>query len=352
MSVDTSSGRKAYMRVIRRRLTRLLLVGSYRTTRQSLGIPVKRIAILAQEKLGDAILLTPLLKKLSQDDPGRVIDLLVFGDNASFFEKLGFVGNIYKVKKHPWRSFRAIRRNRYDVVFNPKDHPSYSYLLWTVLVPSRYRAGIAHPSHQGFYDLELQIDFKTHVVEKNCAVLPKIGIDTDPESLRPVIPDRPLRSDIDSFVRCVKAEGCVGVNISAGQASRELPLATWRAVLEKLGERSCILSAPDRYKEKAELERVASVLASPETRDIYEVASIVRACRILITPDTSLVHIASAVQTPLVGLYRQTALHSTRFSPYWVTHHIVRSTTDHLGDIPPECIVEAARALQKELSES
>jgi len=56
-----------------------------------------------------------------------------------------------------------------------------------------------------------------------------------------------------------------------------------------------------------------------------EVAALIGMAKAVITPDTSIIHFASAMRTPVVGLYTRREPRPTEWQPYLIPHRSVFS---------------------------
>ncbi len=99
-------------------------------------------------RLGNLLLLTPLLAELQRSFPGTQVDLLVGGEQASsLFKAFPNVGNVFRLPRHALREplrfirvMRALRRERYDLAIDP-DVQSLSSRLVVNRCRASYRIG-------------------------------------------------------------------------------------------------------------------------------------------------------------------------------------------------------------------
>lgn len=310
--------------------------------------PLNSVAILAQEKLGDCVLLTPLVRNLRQAFPDLEIHLIAFSRaSANFFMNDPAVTAVHLVKKQPRRYFREVLSRKFDLLFNTKDHPSTHFLLQSALIRARFKVGHKNPFHEGLYDRLLDLEFHSHMAAKNCALLPLLGVTAETEACRPSLCAMPVSEELTAFLGEIGASAPIGVNLSAGQPNRLWMEAKWQALLERFpGERFVVLSGPEDVDAKRRLEaRCKNVIASPPTRNLYEASRIVSKLRLLVTPDTSMVHVASATGTPVAGLYREAPQDISRFGPYAIPFEIVISPTGEVSGIEPGEVASAVRRL-------
>jgi ADP-heptose:LPS heptosyltransferase len=307
---------------------------------------LKSIVILAQEKLGDAILLTPLLRILRRTVPDLSIHVVTYSSVYTFFERDPNVDVVHRGKNHYWSLYKAMRHRRFDLLYNTKDHPSFTFLYQSRIIPARHRVGIDHPGHEGFFHYAIKTDFHQHIIEKNCALLDYVGIPYVKEDCRPYLPEENVSESVDAFVHRISGMKVVGINLSAGEKNREWPEVKWMRLVESIGQPVMILSMPDRHSEKRRLENtLKAVIPSPQTQSIYEAGRIIEHLDLLVTPDTSLVHAASCYGTKVVGLYRADEVHYKRFYPYLTANRIVISSTNRIEDIPVEEVLKATKEM-------
>ena len=304
--------------------------------------PLRSIAILAQEKLGDAILLTPLIRNLRRAHPDLEIHVVTFSHVHTFFEMDPDVTAVHRANGRSAAVRRAFQSRTFDLVFNTKDHFSYTFVTQSRRIKARYRVGIAHPQHRGFYQALLPLDFYMHVVEKHCALLDYLQIPYTREEMRPSLPPAPVSEPVAEFALCIAERRPVGINLSAGAQQREWPLEHWMKLVDTIRKPIVVFAMPERFDDKRRIESAFDhVIPSPETPTIFDAARLVAHLSLLISPDTSLVHVASCCNTPVAGLYRNDPVHTRRFYPFLVAHKMVISETNQIIDIVPADVIQA-----------
>jgi len=307
---------------------------------------LNRIIILAQEKLGDAILLTPLIKQLRQTHPDLEIHLVAIRAAADFFQHDQNIDVLHRPKSGLMNFISTVRALDFDVLFNTKDHPSWTFMMYSILIPARHKVAVFHEYHRGFYHHLLDVPFEEHVVRKNCALLPYLKIAATDETCAPYMPNAPISDEIERFGKTLDKKKIIGINLSAGEPSREWPLEKWSTLLKLLPFPTIIFSMPDRRLDKEKLENTHSlVLKSPATKSLFDAEFLIKKLSLLITPDTSFIHVASCSQTPVVGLYRADVIHHTRFAPYRLPNIQVISKTSAVHDIAVADVQAAAEKM-------
>ena len=307
--------------------------------------------ILAQEKLGDAILMTPLFANLKRLFPGAGITVVAFSRIGWFFEAHPHVDRVLYAKPDWLAFFRRARRETYDVLFNSKDHPSFTFLFVTLLLRTRHTVGFDHPYHQGYFHHLLTGPFHRHMVEKYCDFLRYLAGESARLQCRPSLPDGPVSAAVREFLSRKAGSYELVANLSAGEPDREWSLERWKEFFSGEKRPAVVVSMPGRYADKRMLEReFAQIQPSPGTQSIFDAAALIRHARCLVSPDTALVHVAACSDTPVVALYRADPDHVRRFGPLSSRHRSLVSPSYRVEDIPPSEAVEATEELLGEVT--
>lgn len=315
--------------------------------------PLESIIILAQEKIGDAILLTPLLKNLKYAFPEIEIHIVAVSPIFPFFENDPNVDVVYKVKQNYLEYFKSIRKKNFDLLFSTKDHPSFTFLYQSRIIPARYRIGIFHSYHEGFFHHLIKLDFHQHIIEKNIAVLRFLNVSITQEDCRPYLQEGIISDEVKSFGSKISNLNYIGINLSAGEKDREWSLQKWTEFLKIVDKNVIIFATQDRYSDKQKLENMFEhVISSPPTKNIFEAGHVLRQLKLLVSPDTALIHVASCYNISVVGLYRSQVEHVTRFYPYMILNKTIISPTRHIEDILISKVVEGVKLMTDEKTKS
>jgi ADP-heptose:LPS heptosyltransferase len=214
------------------------------------------------------------------------------------------------------------------------------------IIPARYRIGIFHPYHKGFFHYLIRLDFYQHIIEKNIAIFNFLNIPITKEESRPYLPEGNISEEIKSFASKISKLQCIGINLSAGEKDREWSLHKWIELLKGIDENVVIFATQDRNEDKQKLENMFKhVIVSPVTKSIFEAGHILQHLKLLISPDTALIHIASCYNISVVGLYRAQVEHITRFYPYLIPNKTLVSATRRIEDISVSQVVEAVELM-------
>jgi ADP-heptose:LPS heptosyltransferase len=166
------------------------------------------------------------------------------------------------------------------------------------------------------------------------------------QECRPYLPDVPPSTALTGWLKEKRGSNIIGVNLSAGEKVREWSLEKWRMLLGKLDQPVILFAMPGRFGDKQKLEaEFPDIIPTPVTESLYDAGHLIGRCRTLVSPDTSLIHVASCYNTPVVGLYRADENHLRRFAPYLVPNRTVVSPSYRIEDISVEHVLGALREL-------
>jgi ADP-heptose:LPS heptosyltransferase len=307
---------------------------------------VQSIVILGPERFGDLIVLTPMIRALRSSFPEAGITLLGVTNMVSFLSHDPNLNRVVNIKRTRVSERREILRDHYDLLFNPKDHPSFTFLLLTARINARYKIGIYHRAHIGYFDYMHFFDDAAPTVEKNMVPLHFLDISFEKRDLRPYLPDGEISSNIKEFIEKLDGVKPVGINLSASNPGKEWPLENWRALISEIDRPVVILAMPDDAGKKKLLEReFKQVVPSPPTGTLLDAGYLIAQLDLLVTTDTALVHVAGCCNTPVVVLYRLER-DMKKFPPASDLNRILISPTSDLADISPDQVTQAVKNIR------
>jgi len=316
-----------------------------------------KFLFVRQDRIGDVLVSTPLLLSLKKHYPRAVVDVLLSSNNH-------FVLNNEPAVRKRWvydkrflsslRTLRAIRAERYDFVVDLMDNPSATSTVILLLAGGKWNVGL-EKDNQYAYDIVVPMLSRkeTHIVDRLARLLDVFGIVSEREHLS-IHYQTADHSDetIKTFLgkSCRGVEHLIGVNISAGSDSRFWGVRQYRSLISEMiahyqESRTILLYKPsDLPRARLIAEGLHGVILAPEmTFDEY--ASMIKQLWLLITPDTSAVHLAAAFRIPSVVLYVQANPDLRIWEPYGTDYEAVVTTGETLEGLDPAQVFGAVRNL-------
>ena len=312
------------------------------------------VLVLRYDKAGDLLVSTPFLRSLREHFPQARIDVLCGKHNRQLAANLSEwnIGNVVYDKS--LRSVVSLFRSRghYTVVVDMMDNPSRTSALLLRLLSPMVSIGFdhAHPPgspHAVSHPVPLPDRRSVHIIDCMKQLLQPFGIDPKAESSLPFVPGYSLTHPPKS--------GEILLHISAGKEQLWWGEQRYRALCENILRRhpGTELSIGCAPLDTARALRIADGLPVhilPPVASFTDYCAYIEKAKLLVTPDTSVVHVASAVGTPTVAMYAKPHSDRMPWYPYGVAYRAVTSTLNEgVDDITIEAMTEAVSSLWSSL---
>ncbi|MED5464211.1 MAG: glycosyltransferase family 9 protein [Myxococcota bacterium] len=278
----------------------------------TLSSPPKILVVRLDERVGNLILLTPLLTSLRRRFPDAQLDLLANPrgkalleghpdiDRILLFEKRNYFG-----RSGPFAIFRTLRRNRYDLAIdagNPLG-PSTTQTLVVWLSGANNTIGVQRRDQARLFtqtviippEVEHEIDLRLQLLNP----LPGTAR-TREVSVGPL----PKNKAIDALVRSLPKKWVV-LNIGARLLQKQLSVQDYAEVtrsIQQAGFSPLLTWGP---AEKALAANVAEATGAPlaPPTSLHPLSSLMQQANAVVTCDTGPMHLAVAVGTPTFGIF-------------------------------------------------
>lgn len=358
-------------RRLSRRLTKVLidvatcLFGSRPLEKKLSPTQLKRVLILRWDLIGDMILTTPIFNLLKSLQPSVEIDVLASEKNVGVINGDERISQVFLLGKGVsfLKTVRQIRRRRYDLVLSFIQIKSIKdVVLSNLLGQDAVKASAKRKAkYRPFFNVCAKVGIgEVHAVEKFLAV-PLAAIESG--KVEPVLSihiSETARQHIEHFIKREKLERCVVVNISAGGAHRQWGetnyIAFLKSAVERYSDLQFVILSDPRNIQTAETIRTAlnhnRVVVFPTQSDIQVVAALIQKSFCVVSPDTSVVHLASATGRPVLGLYTIIGTVPSEWLPYRVPYRAVLADGRvPISTISVETVLDAFEDLINELEQ-
>jgi ADP-heptose:LPS heptosyltransferase len=264
----------------------------------------RRILISQLRRLGDVVLTTALLNDLRRAFPGTPVDFLVGDRAAPLLEHHPLIHErlIYD-RGRPTRTWREVRRRRYDWVIDPQSSPRTAPIA--LLSGAPVRAGFATRVWGWAYTHRLPRAGRPseYVARERQRLLEMVGVPVArPRTSVSVTPEE--RSAGRALLErhgVSQEDTVVGLVLSSAEEAREWPpehFATLANALAAEEMRPVVLETPgDAEKVSRAMSRSPTIvrIAVPDLRDFLGALT---ACDVLVSGNTGPAHMATAVGVP------------------------------------------------------
>jgi heptosyltransferase I len=260
--------------------------------------------------LGDIVHALPVLAALRERFPSTEIDWLVESAYAGVLDLVDGITTRVVVRPGYRQAFRTMRTRHYDVAIDLQGLMKSAAAAW--LSGARRVIGFETKAlrERGaacFYTETVAVAPGAHVVRKNLAVLPALGIRSD--AVR--FPFRVPSSIVADRLSTEAPDGYVLINPGAAWPNKRWDPTRFGAIAGRLRDRfgltTYVLWGPN---ESALADTVVASSAgaarrAPETT-LGDLLAVSRGAKLMISGDTGPAHLAAAMGTPMVGLYGPT----------------------------------------------
>jgi heptosyltransferase-3 len=301
---------------------------------------VRRLLLIRCDAVGDMILTTGLIHSLSRRNPAMEIWVAASDRNAPVVEADPAVARVVTIVRDGRVAHDAVRSLRvqgFDVVMNLVVNRATRYgWLARRVAPKALVVGLAHPDrpeYAGLFGFLVHVpclytqSFATTMVEfARQAFDLEIG---DEEAFPSIVLDAADHAAAGNFFA---AHGLpdmqpILVNVSAGQPRKRWPAKKYEQLTGELAAQglACVLCGAPSDRDMG--EGIARAVGAPLFigRTVREVAAVALRCRLLVTPDTAIVHVASAMRRPMVGLYADEGTVLAQWAPIGIPNRLVRT---------------------------
>ncbi len=334
-----------------------------RTEPQPIAVAALRrvLVVRPDDRVGDVLLTTPLLRALREGLPHVRIDVLLAARRQVLIDGLFLADRFVpydkrRAARNPF-SFaalmRRLRQEDYDLAIDATHAVSFSLTAAVLTRATNAPARIGHDRGDAarFYTHPVQVPPELrHDVAAKLKLLEPLGLKPrglELETSAGLLPDAVSRvEELLAEARLERGRYIV-VNPGARKADRRVAPETLARIVQRLraatGLKALIVWGPGEEELAQAVWRVAgdSAVLAPPT-DLHELAALLRRSALAITADTGPMHLAVACQVPVLALFTQGD--SARWGHPLPTFHAIEQA-DGRADLEDEVEAQALRLL-------
>ncbi len=294
---------------------------------------MKRVLIIKPSSLGDIVHGLPVLAGLRTAFPDAYIAWLVADGFAPLLEKHPLLNRVIRFDRKRygtiWRNPAAmrdflaflvgLRKERFDLVIDLQG--LFRSGFFTALSGARQRVGFSDARELAWAGYTQRVvPPPGHAVDRNLAIARKLELPVDPPQFPLGLSDNERR-EADDRLRAVglARTGFVAVLPGARWATKQWYAGKWAAMIDRLhaqGIRTLLLGSPS---EKSLGDEIVAQCGDPPTNwigrtTLRALVALIDAAERVACCDSGPMHIAAALDKPLVALFGPTA--TDRTGPY------------------------------------
>lgn len=313
-----------------------------------------RLLFLRQDRLGDVLVSEPVIRAVREAYPSAQIDILLSQNNIAARHAIGhLIDNVVLYKKRGLggiSAIRQIRRRRYDVIVDLMDNPSATSTLFLRCSGIPVRIGIDKANRAVYsHVVPLRDRSSVHIVERIAQLVLPFGI--DPATLDLRLRYRVNDAERDEAIACLATQGrrTAVFNLTGTDDARRYGPERWIRVITEFRQRSpewraVVAGAPHDSPMVRHVAEATGADVLPPTASFHAFAATVMQATILVTADTSIVHVAAAASVPQVVLY---VFNNPALMPWYPyrSPHVALTGSNNVREIEPAHVNDAIEAL-------
>jgi ADP-heptose:LPS heptosyltransferase len=316
------------------------------------------IAFLRPGKLGDLIVATPFFRHIKEHKSSIRITVICSPKNSVAVKNNPYIDEIRIVNFHSFidviRLILWIRKQHFTHLIDliPGFSRTSSQIARFVRPKVTTIAGMHKHKGKRYFDIITNTE-NVHIIERNRILIETaLGLKFISDLRTELFPlEKNMQNLAALLVNHDPQFPLVGINCSAGEIERQWSKEKYVTIIRKLlvsyQNFTLVLFAVG--------EQVAWVreIFSNECRiiivagyDLHTVTAMISRLTLFITPDTSLIHIASGYKIPIVGLYCVDGENLVRWRAYnCSSRELVATATHNVNEITVDAVVNAADEL-------
>ncbi|MDX8335921.1 glycosyltransferase family 9 protein [Candidatus Cetobacterium colombiensis] len=266
---------------------------------------VKSILFLRYDgKIGDMVINTLMFREIQKRYPNVKIGVVARGAAKDIIKFNPYVNEIYDYEKGKERELaKEIAEKNYDVLIDFSEMLRVNQMKFINLCKAKINIGLDKEDWQ-IFDISVteNKDYKNtdHITQRYGAYLKKIGID-----------DFDKKYDVFLGKNIETRNMDIGIVLNPYGASKHKhfnkeTLKFIIEILNSLNKNATLIYSPDKYSELEEFVREnkdLKVYLPQNIKSILDSSEIIKNSDGVITPDTSIVHIASAFNKKIISIY-------------------------------------------------
>ena len=286
------------------------------------GQKLKEILLLRPDRIGDTVCSFPLIDSLKKSFPQIKISIFASSKNYPLIKNDPRFDKIFIYTRNSFRDIievRRIRKLRFACIVDLLADDSVTTLFLSQLCSvGSYRIGLGKKKFARYYDYNYnpEPDCRDHTIDINLELMNAFesNYEIADKHAAPFI-DEPAINKIGHFLDSISNDNdknklLIGFNLSARGENRNWGYEKSRALIARILERheNCqivLITAPNERAKGDRLEKqfTNGVTQIPPNSNLTEASALIMKLDLLISPDTSLVHIARSLRIPVIGLY-------------------------------------------------
>lgn len=282
-----------------------------------------KVLFIRLNNIGDALVTTPLIGEIKKQI-GCTIYILADKKNHFIFSSSPGIDHVWKFEKGITGficTLKRINSENFDAVVDLHDDVSTTVSFLIALCKVNKKFGLEKNNKTIYTDTIPKLDTTSHhVIERNAELGKLFKLKINNKDLNVVYSPKPesIKKAEDYITEKFKTDKyLVGVNISAGGDARFWGVENYKKLFSFLREYDVNVLLLTIMRDLKEAYAIAEYNQPVfKTPSFDEFAAMISQIDFLFSPDTSTIHLASAFEKPVFGIYVKYNTQDMIWSPY------------------------------------
>ncbi len=356
-----------FKKILMKFLSKLIYIKKY--DKILLKDPENILIIRQHNQLGDMLCATPLFRALHESYPKAKLTLVSGPINTQivlnnpYLDRIIEYNNI-KILKSPSlliKFLRELRQEKYDFAVVPATvSMSVTSDLIAFFSKSKYRIGVVNLSGKenltGFlYNYPVTLDWKNgplkHQTQRNIDIMGDFSLNTSDHSLIIGFSGEE-KSYGDNYFKKEHIAGkiAVGIHPGAGKLDNQWPVVRFDELIKRLIENdNCEIFMTEGPMDKLPVDyfrvKYQNKIKFIKETNVRNLASIIRNFNLFISNDTGIMHVAAAVNIPVLSLFGATD--PLQWAPQQLNNKYILGKDNNIKNISVDKVYELALKMLK-----
>jgi len=267
---------------------------------------VTKILIIRFSSIGDIVLTTPIIRALKTQLDGDVeVDFITKNINAAILDGNPYLNQIITIEKHVSEVAEELKRKRYDYLVDLHSNLRSRQVKRACKALS-FTLDKRNVAKWVYVNTKKELLPIGHVVERSFHALIGLGIEDDGKGLDYFIPEK-SKVDLSTLPEVVR-NGYIAYAIGGKMKGKILPTEKIIALCKAIEKPIVLLGGPEDRATGDEVVKACGkrVFNACGAFSLQQSASILQQSEKVITHDTCLMHIATALKKPVISIWLAT----------------------------------------------
>lgn len=267
-------------------------------------------------KIGDMVVNTPMFREIKKAYPHMKIGVVTRGGARDIIGNNPYVDKIYTFDKNS-DAIKVLAgklaEEKYDLLIDFSETLRVNEMMFINLCRARINMGLDKKGWKLFdisIDPDQDFSWNEHITKRYRAYLRRLGIE-DPNLRYEIFIEMEREKKVKIFLEGIREKKKMVLNPYGASSHRTLRDENLEFIGRYANQKDIgvvLIASPDKREHMEKFiggSSLDNLYFYPEGTSILDSAALIKGADLVITPDTSIIHIACALNKGLIGIYRK-----------------------------------------------